>query len=48
MTKFTIFATARPTQRSGPLQPMSRDDAYFWANREREAERVRARREGKA
>lgn len=42
-----FHSTANPSRQSGPIQPMSREDWYFWTNRQRHADEVRARREGR-
>jgi len=35
MTQHRIFASARPSLRFGPVQPMSDVDSFFWAERMR-------------
>jgi len=42
-----VFASARPTMSGGPVLPMDRDDAAFWAGRERTAAERAARLESK-
>lgn len=51
MSLFSILSTANPMTRFGPVQPMSREDRIFWAERDRVAREVRERRaarEGRA
>lgn len=47
MSAFRILATAKPTLRFGPVQPMDRHDEAFWRHRERAAAEARQRREAR-
>lgn len=44
MSAFRIFATARPVDHRGPLQPMAPVDAYFWRHRKAETARREQRK----
>ena len=48
MTRFRIYATAKPTLSSAPVIPMSREDRLFWEHRERASREREERLRGKA